>query len=194
MAFVAASGEESGTANAIPTKLMSRPWWELVIRGLLVMAFGAVAILLPDPTISQLITFFGVLVFMEGIFQMMGAFNVKVENPQWILMLIGGTFSFMMGVIALSWLDITDVVLLWIIAAWALINGTILTVFAGKALEGGGHVVLLLIGGIVGIIFGLVAFIWPEQTALTLVTVIGTFAIVIGVLSLAGGLASRGRS
>jgi len=50
---------------------------------------------------------------------------------------------------------------------------------------------LLLLRGIAAIAFGVLAFMWPGLTLLTLVLLYGIFAIVDGVLSLAGAFGRR---
>ncbi|NLD71493.1 MAG: HdeD family acid-resistance protein [Chloroflexi bacterium] len=44
--------------------------------------------------------------------------------------------------------------------------------------------------GVVAVVFGILAFVWPELTLLTLITLFGAFALVDGVLSLIAGLSS----
>ena len=123
---------------------------------------------------------------------MVGSFRVKAENPQWVLMFISGLFALAVGVIVLSQPGMSAVVLLYFIAAWALITGTVQIVFGLRARRGGtekgGHV----IGGGLGIVFGLLAFTWPDATAWSIVTVIGLFAIFFGITLIALGLLGSG--
>ena len=55
------------------------------------------------------------------------------------------------------------------------------------------HWWLLLLRGIAAIVFGVLAFIWPGLTLLTLVILYGAFAIVDGVLALAAVFGRTGR-
>ncbi len=50
------------------------------------------------------------------------------------------------------------------------------------------HWWLLLLRGICAILFGVLAFVWPGITLLTLVLLYGAFALVDGVLALAARL------
>ena len=172
--------------------LLDRPWWELVLRGIMIMIFGMLALVYPGLTIAVLVIFFGAFVFIEGIFQMVGSFAVKAENPQWTLMFINGLFNFIIGVIVLAWPGMSALVLLWFIGAWALISGTVQLVFGLQAPGGSADKGLHIIGGIIGITFGLLAFIWPDATALAIVWMIGLFAIFFGIQLLVLGLLSRG--
>jgi len=51
---------------------------------------------------------------------------------------------------------------------------------------------LLLLRGIAAIVFGVLAFMWPGLTLLTLVILYGAFALVDGVFALAGAIGRRG--
>jgi uncharacterized membrane protein HdeD (DUF308 family) len=47
--------------------------------------------------------------------------------------------------------------------------------------------------GIIGIVFGLVALAWPEQTAMTIVWIIGLFATIFGILFMIIGFMVKGK-
>ncbi len=174
--------------------LMSRPWWEMVLRGLFIMVFGIVAIAWPGISLLTLVLVFGVFIFVEGIFQMVGALKMKAEDPKWSLVFISGLFSLLIGIIAISWPDITAVALLWLIGAWAIVIGVTQMVYAAKAHDGdGARRGLMFVGGLIAVIFGLMAFLWPEATALTLLIIIGFFAIFFGIQLMVMGLMSRNK-
>ena len=186
---------ETPVTNPIATArvyLMNRPQWEMVLRGLFIMIFGIVAIAWPDISLLTLVLIFGVFIFVEGIFQMVGALKMKAEDPKWSLVFVSGMFSFVVGMIAIAWPDITAVALLWLIGAWAIIIGITQVVYAGKAHEGDtGPRGLMFVGGLIAIGFGLMAFLWPEATILSIVRIVGLFAVLFGILLLVAGFMSR---
>ena len=53
---------------------------------------------------------------------------------------------------------------------------------------------VLALRGVVAIIFGVLAFVWPGLVLLSLVLLFGAFALVDGVLAVIAGIASYGRS
>ncbi|MCK5251866.1 MAG: HdeD family acid-resistance protein [Thermoplasmata archaeon] len=171
--------------------LLNRPWWELILRGIFIMIFGILAIAYPDLTLAVFVIFFGAFVFIEGIFQMVGAFAAKAENPQWALMFISGLFSFMIGVIVLAWPGMSALVLLYFIGAWFLISGTVQLVFGLRAIGDGTKAGVHIVGGILGIMIGMLAFIWPGATAMSIIWIIGLFAIFFGIQLIALGFLSR---
>ena len=171
--------------------LLNRPWWELILRGIIIMIFGVLAIAYPDLTLAVFVIFFGAFVFVEGIFQMVGAFVAKAENPQWALMFISGLFSFMVGFIVLAWPWMSALVLLYFIGAWFLISGTVQLVFGLRAIQVGTKAGVHIVGGILGIIIGMLAFIWPGATAMSIIWIIGLFAIFFGIQLIVLGFLSR---
>jgi uncharacterized membrane protein HdeD (DUF308 family) len=172
--------------------MLNRPWWELVLRGLFIMIFGIIAIAWPDISLWALILIFGVFIFVEGLFQMVAAFSVKKEDPSWSLMFISGLFSFIIGILAISWPGVTAVVLLWLIGAWAIVVGITQIAYSGQAKqEDGTRRGLMVVGGLIAIMFGFMAFLWPGATAITLILIIGFFAIFFGIQLMVVGFMSR---
>ena len=172
--------------------MLNRPWWELVLRGLFIMIFGIIAIAWPDISLWALILVFGVFIFVEGLFQMVAAFSVKKEDPNWSLMFISGLFSFIIGLLAISWPGVTAVVLLWLIGAWAIVVGITQIMYSGQAKQDDStRRGLLVVGGLIAIMFGFMAFLWPGATAITLILIIGFFAIFYGIQLMVVGFMSR---
>ncbi len=194
MADASAETQVQNPIKAAQEHLMSRPWWEMVLRGLFIMIFGIVAIAWPGISLLTLVLVFGVFILVEGIFQMVGALKMKAEDPKWSLVFLSGLFSLLIGIIAIAWPDITALALLWLIGAWAIIIGVTQMVYAAKAHDGdGARRGLMFVGGLIAVAFGLMAFLWPGATALTLLIIIGFFAIFFGIQLMVMGLMSRNK-
>ncbi len=172
-------------------RLSIRPRWEPVVRGLAVLAIGVVAFLHPDLTHDRFLTLFGTLVFIEGIFHMVGGFSVKASNPQWALMLVGGAFSLCLGMFILGWGRECELDLLVFVAYWAIILGTVHAVFAARA-GIDGKMGLLFGAGLVSIAFGLYALLQWDGTAIDMVNEIAFVTVVIGLLLVVLGGRSGG--
>ena len=91
--------------------------------------------------------------------------------------------SLIAGLIALFWPGPTLLALVFIIAVWSIVLGVteIVEAFQARRL-GSSSWGWLLVGGIVGILFGIVLFSSPAAGALALLWVIGVFALVLGVV------------
>jgi uncharacterized membrane protein HdeD (DUF308 family) len=73
-------------------------------------------------------------------------------------------------------------VLLYFIAAWAIVTGIFEIVAAIQLRRAITGEWLMILGGILSIVFGIVLVLFPEAGALGLIWVIGGYAIVFGLL------------
>jgi uncharacterized membrane protein HdeD (DUF308 family) len=109
----------------------------------------------------------------------------------WWLLLIRGLASLIFGILALIWPGLTVLTLIIFFGAFAIVDG----VFAiGSAIRRAERRVEWwpeLIEGILGIIIGLIAFIWPGLTALGLLYIIGAWAVITGITEIAAAVRLR---
>ncbi|WP_327090092.1 HdeD family acid-resistance protein [Nonomuraea sp. NBC_01738] len=107
----------------------------------------------------------------------------------WWLVLIRGICAIIFGILALFWPGITVYVLVIFFAAYAIVGGSF-SLFAAF-----GHNVQsrawLIISGIIGILAGIVAFVWPGITAVALLYIIAIWAIFTGIAEIVAGIAVR---
>jgi uncharacterized membrane protein HdeD (DUF308 family) len=162
--------------------ILGKNWWALLIRGILAIVFGMLAIVWPGETLLILITLFGAYAFIDGIFSIVAAMRAAERHAHWIALLLEGILGLIVGVITFFHPGLTALAFLYFIAAWAIITG-VLELFAALRLrkELGGEV-LLVLGGLASLIFGVLLAIFPGRGVLTVVWIIGIYAIVFGVL------------
>ena len=171
--------------------LLTRNWWLVALRGLFAIIFGVVAVIWPDITVQALVLVFGVYAIVDGVLSSVTAVGNRKQYPRWGLVLLNGLLSIAAGVMAFVWPGITALVLLFLIAAWAIVTG--LFEVAGaialrRELKGEGWLVL---SGVLSILFGLAIVTWPGAGALALVWLIAAYAIVFGITLIALGFRLR---
>src|SRR5689334_18806326 len=98
----------------------------------------------------------------------------------WWVLLLQGIFALIFGLATLAWPFKSVTTMVGLFAVLSLVSGTISIVRAFSP-PGAGTVVLIL-QGIVGIVSGMWALLWPGLTALALVYVIGAWIICQAVL------------
>ncbi|MFN4142312.1 HdeD family acid-resistance protein [Aestuariivirga sp.] len=120
-----------------------------------------------------------------------GAMILHGLAKNWWVLLLRGIASIAFGVLAFAWPGITIISLVILYGAYALVDG----LFSLFAAIGGGSGAAprwwLAVVGVVGVLAGLVAFAWPGLTALTLLLLIGAWAIVSGVFEILGAIRLR---
>ena len=159
----------------------TRHWWALIIRGVVAILFGLAALLWPGLTVVVLVALFGAFALIDGIFAVVAAIGER-GHGNWGWLLIGGIVGIVIGIVTFFWPAITALVLLDLIAIWALILGVFDFVVAFSYHQPAGREILLIITGLLSILFAGILFFRPVAAALGLVWVIGIYAIVIGVL------------
>ena len=157
-------------------------WWALALRGLVAILSGLLTFLVPGITLVTLVLLFGAYALVDGIFNLIAFF--RVASHQWAL-LIEGVIGIIAGVITFAWPAITAIVLLYVIAFWAILTG-IFEIIAGIRLR---KVItnewILLVMGVVSFLFGLLILFAPGAGALAIVLWIGAYALVFGIFLLA---------
>jgi uncharacterized membrane protein HdeD (DUF308 family) len=110
----------------------------------------------------------------------------------WWLFLIRGLFGLALGVFALTYPGATLAAVVLLIGAYLIVDGIIAVAKAIQILRTDQHWWVLMIEGILGIVVGLAIFLWPGITAVTLAFLVGYWAIISGVFTIAGAVRIRG--
>ena len=91
----------SGQVGLIPAA--RRGWWLFLIRGLLALAVGVVAIVDPGATLAAVILLLGAFFIVDGLFAAFKAFAVMRSDASWWLLLLAGIVGIIAGVAVFAW-------------------------------------------------------------------------------------------
>ncbi len=189
-----AKEKEEGMAQpqALPSE--TGHWWALALRGAIAILFGLAALLRPDIALEALILLFGAYALVDGVFAIVGVFGgTRGGTPRWLLV-IEGIAGILAGLIAFVLPGLTAVLLLYLIAAWAVVTGIFEIASAIRLRQEITGEWALIVGGALSIIFGVIlAVIGPVAGLLSLVWLIGVYALVFGILMLITAFQVRGR-
>jgi len=169
-------------------------WWTFVLRGILAILFGLLTFAMPAMALLTLVFLFGFYAIAEGIFNVMAAFagpDAAGGRQPWWALLIEGIVSIIAGVLAFFMPGLTAIVLLYIIAAWAVSTGALEIAAAVRLRKQITGEWMLALIGVVSILFGLLLFAFPRAGALAVVLWIGAYAVVFGVLLIVLGMRLR---
>jgi uncharacterized membrane protein HdeD (DUF308 family) len=156
------------------------------------LIFGLLAFMWPGITLTALVFLFGAYALVDGAFAIVAGIRAPKEYKRWWLLLIEGILSVFAGVIAFTVPGITALVLLGMIAGWAIITGVLEVVAAIQMRKYITGEWLLVLSGVASLLFGVALLINPGAGALAVVWIIGAYAVVFGILLLALGFRLRG--
>ncbi len=157
--------------------MLARNWWVLVLRGVLAVLFGLAAFFWPGLTALVLVSLFG----------------AYAKQERWWAVLLEGIVGILIGLLTFFWPGVTALGLLYFIAAWALVTGVFEIVAAirlRREIEGEW---LLGLSGVASVLFGLLLVIFPSAGVLSVIWIIGAYALLFGVIMIILGLRMRGR-
>jgi uncharacterized membrane protein HdeD (DUF308 family) len=157
----------------------------------LAILFGLSAFIWPGITWLTLILFFGVYAIVDGLIAIGTGFARTKDTPRWWAFLLEGLISIGAGVVALIWPDLATLVLVYMIAAWAVFTGILEIVAAIRLRHEIDNEWFLALGGILSIGLGILLFLQPAAGSLALIWMIGGYALVFGVLMVILGFRLR---
>ena len=169
--------------------LLARHWWAVALRGVFAVLFGILTFLIPGITLLTLVLLFGAYVLLDGIFDIVAA--IRSPSHHWAL-IVEGIIGIIAGILTFLWPSITAMVLLYLIAFWAIFTGVLEIVAGVRLRQAISNEVLLILMGILSILFGLFILIFPGAGALAVVLWIGAYAFLFGIMLIALGFRLRG--
>lgn len=173
---------------------LARHWWVVGLRGLAAVLFGILAFAWPGMTLAVLVILFGAYALVDGILGLFAAFRGETQHR--IALALEGLVGVLAGLAAFAWPGLTALVLLYIIAFWAILTGVLEIVAAIRLRRIISNELGLIIGGGLSVLFGIVLLIAPGAGALAVVFLIGAYAIIFGIalLALAWRLREHGQT
>lgn len=166
-------------------------WWILLLRGILALVVGILAIWIPHITALALAILFAAYALVGGIASIVASIRMSHEGSRWGWLLATGIISAIFGVAALIWPAISLLYLVFLMAAWAIITGGFELVAAWR-MRSVASEVLWIVVGLLSIAFGVWVLFEPGYGVLAVVYVFAFYAILAGVSLI--GLAFRLRA
>ena len=160
------------------------------MRGVAAIVFGILAFAWPGITLLTLVLFWGAFALIDGVLAIAAAVKGGNAMPRWWLAIVGiagiaaGALTFLVP-------GLTALVLVTFIAVWAIVLG-VMEIYGAiklrKEIEGEWF---LIFNGVLSVVFGILILWRPGIGALTLVWIIGAYAIILGVIYVFFGLKLR---
>lgn len=170
--------------------ILTRNWWVLVVRGVLAVLFGVLAYIWPGITVLTLVLLFGAFALLDGIFSLVAAFR-QIPGESRGTLILRGMLGVIAAIVVFIWPGISALVLLYVIAFWAIFTG-ISEIVAAIALR---KVVtgewLLALSGVLSLILGIFILARPAVGLLGLIWAIALYAVIAGIALIVLGFRLR---
>jgi len=162
----------------------------LILGGVLALSVGVMALAWPGVTVLALVILFAVYAFMAAGLEALRAFSSPTAGPV-IGHLLLGLVDIGAGAVALAWPGPTALVLVLVVASWAVLTGLLEVSASFAPGEHAGTRALFTLGGLVSVAFGVVVFAHPTMGAISLALLFGLFNLIAGCGMLTRGIELR---
>jgi uncharacterized membrane protein HdeD (DUF308 family) len=162
--------------------LFTRNWWLVLLRGILAILFGLLAITRPVVTVAVLVLLFGVYALVDGIVSLCAAIGGWGHREDRWLLLLEGFIGIGAGFLTLRAPAITAVALIFFIAAWALGTGVLKIIAAIRLRREISGEVWLALSGIASAVFAFLVMMRPGVGAIAMAWLIGWYALFLGAM------------
>jgi uncharacterized membrane protein HdeD (DUF308 family) len=162
--------------------ILATNWWSPLIRGLLAITLAVIAFTLPEITFGAVVLLFGAYALIDGVVSIIGAWHASKAHERWGALVFEGIAGICAAAITALLPALTALVLVYIVAGWALVTG-VLEITAAIRLRK--HIAgewLLALAGVVSILFGIIVAVFPLAGALAIAIYIGIYLMFFGIV------------
>lgn len=165
-------------------QVTSELWWTALLTGILSILFGVFTIVWPGIVLASLIIIFAVFVLVLGIVNFVRAFMSISTDPLWWLTLLFSLVCIGLGIYLFSNPPATVAAFVIFLGIFIILQAIFDLVIASYAKNSEGQW-LWILSGVLGLIFGIIVFFYPESASLAFVWVLGVYALIHGIMIIA---------
>jgi uncharacterized membrane protein HdeD (DUF308 family) len=170
--------------------LCRRTWWVFLIGGIASVIFGVLAFAKPGLALLVLAMFFAAAILVDGAFNIIGAFQNREKDGWWLMLLIG-VLGLVVGAYAILNPPVGMLAFVYIVAFQAILLGVFLIMLGYKYRKATTREWILYLTGALSVLFGVLVFAQPVAGSVSIVWLIASWAIVVGVLKIIFALRAR---
>jgi len=158
-----------------------RTWWVFLIGGIASVAFGVLAFIDPGIALLVLAIYFAAFVLVDGAANIWGAVSHRNKDGWWVLLLLG-IAGFLVGGFALLYPPVSMAAFVYMVAFMAIFLGVSTFMLGWRVRQATDREWILYTIGAVSALFGVFIFVNPAMGALSVISIIATWAILVGAL------------
>jgi uncharacterized membrane protein HdeD (DUF308 family) len=175
---------------------LTRNWWLVALRGLFALVLGVIILVIPQAAAVFLVLFIGAYALVDGIFALVVAILNKPQHKDRLWLILEGIIGIVAGAAILASPLMAAVILVYVIAFWALLTGIAEIIFAAAQWKLLPDKWLMLLGGIFSTLLGIVILSNVAFGAVLIITMVAVYMVLFGVALMLLGFSLRnaGRS
>ena len=182
--------DSSGGSDRLVSAL-ARNWWAVVLRGVIGVLFGLIAVFMPGVTMLSLVLVFAAYAFVDGVFGIISVVRAAEHHERFGMLLLEAIVNILTAVVVVAWPGISVVVFIMLIAIWSILSGILMLSAAFRLRSDAGRW-LLGLGGLVSLLLGIMLIMAPIIGVVVVAWWIGVYALVFGISLITLGLRLKG--
>ncbi|MGL3214144.1 HdeD family acid-resistance protein [Bradyrhizobium sp. BR 1433] len=169
-----------GTESTSASENLAQNWWLFLLRGILGILFGVVALIFPGPTMLSLVLLFSAYTLVDGAAGIISAVRaIQRKEERWGWLIFEGAVNIAVAILAFLWPGMTVLAFVLLVAAWSIVSGALMTAAAFRLSVSHGRWWLVL-GGLLSVGYGALLVATPLIGAIVLTWWMGAYAIAFG--------------
>jgi len=160
---------------------IGRSWSMWLVRGIVALLFGLVALISPFATLTSLVMVAAAFMLVDGIFAFFSMFSRR-DSPFWWSSFFEALVGVGIGLALLLWPGVGLLTFLYFLAAWAVVSGVFEIITAIRLRKVIEREWALGFAGLSSIAFGVAILVFPGLGLIATSWMLGAYAIIFGVL------------
>jgi uncharacterized membrane protein HdeD (DUF308 family) len=163
-------------------------WWAILMRGLLAIAFGVLAITVP----ASIIVIFGIWAIVAGVVSLITSINYRDRRGGMAFHILQGVLAIAAGIMVFVWPQVSVALLVLFAGIWAIVNG-LMDVAVSITLPAGarGRWLLTTLGALFMVTGILILSLQTLTAAAIIVLTLAILSLIYGLILTALGIILR---
>lgn len=167
------------------------PWQALMSAGAVAFILGLIVLVWPGATLLVVALLFGCYLVLSGVMSLIeGLSDRHADGAMRIAYIVLGVLGVMLGLFCLRRIDVTVVLLAFLLSAFWIMRGALDLAVASSRREVAGRG-LRVFTGVLSLIAGILVLFWPGITLTVLLTFAGCWLLIYGIMLAALGFGLR---
>ena len=172
--------ENIGTYEDIGFTSWKIAWWDVLLRGLIAIAFGLLLFFMPGISLKTFLLLFAAFSFVDGVLVLLQM--VTIKDGRWLGRLIHGIIALAAAAVVVMYPGLSLLMFVYLLAFYWISTGVLeilLAIDFRKVMKGE---LLFVAAGILAIIVGALLLVHPISAIVALAQVVGIFNVAFGII------------